>query len=179
MAPKIYELGYTGKEVDEALNRIKNLTPGTGSGGGIVELESSETNPYNLNFLRAPGLYRAEYVYQITAPGQAGEFRSVITYVARHEDGTPDGVLSQTCYLGSESWKRASTDAGVTWSEWVAEMDFSDAEEITADEVYAMFGTTNTAKISHNLLRDLRANKDLAPNNAVPNVAIRKSGISS
>ena len=50
MSSKIYQLSHTGPEVDEAIAKIKDLDLDEVN-GGITELTSSDTNPFNVNIL--------------------------------------------------------------------------------------------------------------------------------
>jgi hypothetical protein len=137
MSSKIYTLGYTGPEVDEAIEKIQNLDI-TSLSGGIIELESTSATPYNLDFLRSPGLYKAAFVYDVTAPSAAAAVSPVYIYVSSVDsNGQPQ--LIQSLYAGTATYTRISTDRGMTWEIWETADGLSSATEITSEEVDAIF----------------------------------------
>ena len=138
MSSKIYTLGYTGPEVDQAIEKIQNLDI-TSLSGGIIELESTEANPYNLDFLRVVGLYKAAYVYDLTAPSGVSKITPVYIYVSKLNDGSEYGKLIQSLNAGGSTYTRTSTNGGQTWSIWETSDGLDTAEEITKDEVDQIF----------------------------------------
>lgn len=139
MSSKIYTLGYTGAEVDEAIGKIQNLDI-TSLSGGIIELESTQDTPYNLDFLRVVGLYKAAYVYEKTAPSGVGSITPVYIYVSSsHDEATDTDMLIQTLHAGNANYTRVSTSEGQTWEVWEAKDGLESAMEITPEEVDAIF----------------------------------------
>lgn len=136
--PRIYELAYSGPEVDDAIRKIQELDPS--SIGGIIELESTETTPYNLNFLRTPGLFTTRYVFSGAAPSGVDCISPVYIYVSRFTVGETVKLI-QSLSAGDATYTRSSDDGGLTWDNWVSEDGFARAEEITAEEVDAIFET--------------------------------------
>lgn len=158
MSSKIYTLGYTGPEVDEAIAKIQDLDV-SALGGGIIELESTEANPYNLDFLRVVGIYKAAYVYAVTAPTGVSEISPVYIYVSKVNDGSESGKLVQTLNAAGMMYTRESTNAGQTWGIWDTNDGFDSAQEITAEEVDQIFADvfgTDTAVV-YSLLNASRA----------------------
>lgn len=145
MSSKIYTLGYTGPEVDEAIYKIQNLDI-TSLSGGIIELESGPQNPYNLDFLRSIGLYKVAYVYEVTAPSGVGSISPVYVYVSRvHDEESDTDKLIQTLHAGDANYTRVSTTGGQTWEVWETKEGMDSAEEITPAEVDAVFAEVGIA----------------------------------
>lgn len=138
MSSKIYTLGYTGPEVDDAIAKIQNLDV-TSISGGIIELESTEATPYNLDFLRSVGLYKAAYVYDATAPSGVAGITPVYIYVSKVNDGSEYGELIQSLNAGGVTYTRTSTDNGQTWDVWETGDGLNAATEITPEEVDQIF----------------------------------------
>ena len=134
MSSSIYELKYSGREVDDAITKINDFDPSSIT-GGIVELESSGATPYNLDFLRSPGLYKAAFVYVLSCPSGVENCTPVIIFVYKIKDNTPNGRLVQSLYAGDAVFNRESDDAGVNWTRWESKDGLDKASEITPADI--------------------------------------------
>lgn len=129
-----YQLDYSGAQVNEAVGRIL-AEPTETNTSHIVDLESTETVPYNLDTLVSTGMYRCMYVDSTTAPAAVASTHPVYIFTAIVEDSSSETGqrFTQTVTCGLINYSRYTEDSGATWSEW----DYP--REITAEEVFTMF----------------------------------------
>jgi hypothetical protein len=141
MSTSVYELGYTGPEVDDAIAKIRALDIAS-LGCAVTILDSSKAAPYNLNFLRSPGTYQILFVYEASAPAGVADMSPVSVLVTRTNDGSTDGKLVQAIDVGDAEYYRVSVDGGLTWGDWVLEggvANDDEAVEMTKDEMSQLF----------------------------------------
>lgn len=131
---KIYELAYSGQEVDEAIYKIQNLD--LDNLNGIVVLESTQSSPYNLNFLRIPGIFMVKYVYGSSAPAGVADITPVYIYVSTYTATNGTVYLIQSMYAGDVTYTRKSADVGVTWDDWTTSGNY-DFSELTREQTAA------------------------------------------
>lgn len=153
MGSKIYQLSHTGPEVDEAISKIKDLDLDEVN-GGITELTSSETNPFNVNILVGSGIYKAAFVDPITCPEGADKIHPVYISVQTEDRGDGTSVISQVITAGPYQWYHTSTDGGLNWGEWEGIGVKNGIKEMSSDEVDAAYqsvfapGATTTLNFS-------------------------------
>lgn len=128
---KIYELAYSGQEVDDAIYKIQNLD--LDNLNGIVVLESTIGSPYNLNFLRIPGIFMVKYVYGSSAPAGVADITPVYIYVSTYASSDGNTYLIQSMYAGDITYTRKSADVGVTWDAWTTSGNY-DFSEMTKEQ---------------------------------------------
>lgn len=140
MSSEIFRLDYTGDDVNAAIAKIQTIDS-SGGGTGVTEIESSVDTTYNLNFLRTVGLYRIDYVYDLTAPENASKCTPVYVTVSNVDDDDLDaGGLNQMIEWSGYTWWRISKDKGVTWGEWFDQSgDGLEPVEMTAEDVDDVF----------------------------------------
>lgn len=134
MSSKIYQLSYTGPEVDEAIAKINDLDLDQAN-GGINELTSSETNPFNINVLVGSGLYKAAFVDPITCPEGADSIHPVYISVSTIEKEGEPSTITHVVSAGPYQWYHTSTDGGLTWGEWQDIGLMNGIKEMTKEEV--------------------------------------------
>lgn len=153
MSSKIYQLSHTGPEVDEAISKIKDLDLDEVN-GGITELTSSDTNPFNVNILVGSGIYKAAFVDPITCPEGADKIHPVYISVQTEDRGDGTSVISQVITAGPYQWYHTSTDGGLNWGEWEDIGVKNGIKEMSSDEVDAAYqsvfapGATTTLNFS-------------------------------
>lgn len=153
MGSKIYQLSHTGPEVDEAISKIKDLDLDEVN-GGITELTSSETNPFNVNILVGSGIYKAAFVDPITCPEGADKIHPVYISVQTEDRGDGTSVISQVITAGPYQWYHTSADGGLNWGEWEDIGVKNGIKEMSSDEVDAAYqsvfapGATTTLNFS-------------------------------
>lgn len=162
MSSKIYQLSHTGPEVDEAIAKIKDLDLDEVN-GGITELTSSATNPFNINVLVGSGIYKAAFVDPITCPEGADKIHPVYISVQTEDRGDGTSIISHVVTAGPYKWYHTSTDGGLNWSEWedigvknaIKEMSREDV-----DSAYqAVFSPAATTSLNFSRLKSSMASK--------------------
>lgn len=153
MSSRIYQLSHTGPEVDEAISKIKDLDLDEVN-GGITELTSSDTNPFNVNILVGSGIYKAAFVDPITCPEGADKIHPVYISVQTEDRGDGTSVISQVITAGPYQWYHTSTDGGLNWGEWEDIGVKNGIKEMSSDEVDVAYqsvfapGATTTLNFS-------------------------------
>lgn len=153
MSSRIYQLSHTGPEVDEAISKIKDLDLDEVN-GGITELTSSDTNPFNVNILVGSGIDKAAFVDPITCPEGADKIHPVYISVQTEDRGDGTSVISQVITAGPYQWYHTSTDGGLNWGEWEDIGVKNGIKEMSSDEVDVAYqsvfapGATTTLNFS-------------------------------
>lgn len=129
-----YQLDYSGAQVNEAIGKVLD-EPSRENASYIIDLDSTELVPYNLDTLVKPGIYRCMYVDPACVPSDVANTHPCFIYVALVEGSSSDAGLrlTQTIPCGPYNYTRASENNGSSWLSW----DYP--KEIKAEEVLAMF----------------------------------------
>lgn len=108
-----YHLPWTGLVVEETLRKMMEFNPS--EVGGIIVLESTETNPADADKVLDPGNYTANYMVSTGGSWPESFTGSTPTNLTVY---SKDGVLYQIIESMGDKYARFSTDGGNTWSVW-------------------------------------------------------------
>lgn len=120
-----YHLLMTGEEVEELLNKIKNLN--LDEIGGIVKISSTKENPANVDSIKEKGKYYADYMTGgDTFPDELKQASPVyVTVTESTIPGDPDPInmVVKIAEANGNTYMSWSTDGGTSFSDWVAKPD--------------------------------------------------------
>jgi len=106
-----YNSRYTGEQIDEAVGKILGIDI---KDNAFVVLESSETNPFDLDQLTVPKNYMVFY-YTNGAPDDTFKRRPISVYVRELSHGD---IIEQVYVTEDKVYARTKLKSDIVWGEW-------------------------------------------------------------